>query len=338
MKKIYITVDVECHNLDEENLYIYGKIGDKKYGIEKIMDIGDEFGIPINFFVNLVERHKYPEDYVQRIIDTIKNRNHPIYLHLHPSCIAQDGRPFFWHYSKEEQDKIMKIGFDDYKSYLNKDSVAFRAGSYSADQNMYDSLSKQANNIVDLSYCYDYKKMCHYYPKVINQAHYNNKVFVLPNTRYRSLDFLGKRKYNNLDVNSSFYAEMKDIIKTNPLNHLVCTMHSWNLVNSWFYKGKTMKPHRRNIRKMKKLIKFAQANGYEFSSFDNFDYLIDEKDYDFNLCKGFFKKIRGLIFSFFRMQRVAKSNKKYLKIYSLFYGLLFALLAGIIVLIILLNI
>ncbi len=337
-KKIYITVDVECHNLSEENLYIYGVIKGKKYGIEKIMDIGDKYNVPINFFVNIVERHKYPEEYVQRIVKTIKDRGHPIYLHLHPSCIKQDGRPFFWHYSPEEQDEIMKVGLADYKELIGDKCSAFRAGSYSSDQNMYNSLSKIIGKTVDLSYCYDYTNMCHYYPKVINKSHFNNDVFVIPNTRYCSLNIFKKKKYNNLDINSSYFSEMKDVLDNNKLNYLICTMHSWNLVDSWFYKGKTMKPHKKNISKMEKFIIYAQSKGYVFSKFDDLDnYVEDQEDDALNICNSFGKKIRGLWLTFFRMQRVAKSNKKYLLFYICFYSFIVLLITAIVLLIIFLH-
>lgn len=327
MKRIFITVDVECHNISAENLYIYGRIGNKRFGIEGIMDIAERHNIPINFFVNVVERHKYGDQYVKNIIETIMSRGFPVYLHLHPSCVKQDGRPFFWQYTDEEQLSILKQGFEDYKLFTGSNCNVIRVGSYSSDNRMYNELGKIGNDIIDLSYCFDYKQMCHYKSRYINSIHKCGKVTVFPNTRYCSFTFFGKKKYTNLDICSSTLGEMKAVISS-PLSNYICTMHSWNLLKFWFYKENTMKPNYKFIKKMDAFITFAKDKGFVFSSFSSFDSssAFNEDDQDINLCKNFASTIRGWINMFFRMRYVARTNKKYLIIFISFYSLLILLL------------
>lgn len=64
---VFITVDTE-HSIggafSNPNLKpvgnekrIYGKIGNKYYGIPLIMDIADEYGIPLTFFVEVMNKY-----------------------------------------------------------------------------------------------------------------------------------------------------------------------------------------------------------------------------------------------------------------------------------------
>ena len=87
MKRIYITVDVECHDIDLVNNYIWGRVGDQEYGLRCILEQGKKHNIPINFFFDMCEAKRYGDDYAKSIINAIEEYSQPIYLHLHPNYL-----------------------------------------------------------------------------------------------------------------------------------------------------------------------------------------------------------------------------------------------------------
>lgn len=322
--KLFLTVDVECHHLDKRNLYLDGKIGDSYWGLRKILEIGQEKRIPINFFLDVVEGEKYGDHYVMEIVSLIRTYGQKIYFHIHPSFMKRGGKPFFWQYSHDEQKALLLDGFEAYERYVGCKCKAMRMGGYAADNNMYEVLNEIIEDeIVDLSYLFSYAK-CHYMAKKINQLHRNGKIMILPNTRYRCFEFLGIKKYANLDIADSNLGEMKRVLKHRGLRYMVCTMHSWNLFKHLLYHPQTLRPDERNVDKMRKFIDYAQCHGWVFSDFEE-PLEIGGEDADINLCEGIKGKISGWMHTFFRMQRVARVNIKYLKIYTAFYAALLGL-------------
>ena len=330
MNRIFLTVDVECHNIQQKNLYIDGKIRNSYWGISKILEIGKEKNIPINFFVDVVECHEYGDSFITEIVDLIHSYGQKIYLHIHPNFLISGGYHYFWQYSKEEQKDIILNSIDDFERLVGYRCKAIRTGGYCNDQNYYDALMETAgSSIIDVSHCMDYRN-CHYHAPVINRFFYNNTVPVLPNTRFLCFKLLKWRKFANLDIMSANYNEMKRIIQHKELNYMTCTMHSWNLFKHMYYIPCTMRPDKYNCRKMRKFIDYAKENGWTFSDFEE-PLLEQGKDSDLDLCCSLLDKIRGVANTFLRMQRAARFNKKYFLAYSIFYS---ALIVAIILLII----
>lgn len=240
MKKIYLTVDVECHNISKKNLYIDGKVKDEYWGIKKILEVGDAANIPINFFIDIAEAFRYGDDYLLSIIELIKEHRQQICMQLHPNFISgDDNRPFIWQYSYEEKKSIFQKALDKYIQLVGETPSAFRIGCYAMDNEMYEVISEQVKRpIVDLSYSYSYGA-CHARFSTFNsEMKYSENVTILPNTRYLGFSFAGKKQYVNLDITSSNFNEMKRVIRSNTLPNITCTMHSWNLFKHFFIKKK----------------------------------------------------------------------------------------------------
>ena len=70
-RQIFLTVDTECPDYNRINQYIYGKTKNGTCGLELILKIGKEYGIPINFFFDVVECKRYGNAYAHEIIDLI---------------------------------------------------------------------------------------------------------------------------------------------------------------------------------------------------------------------------------------------------------------------------
>jgi hypothetical protein len=96
-KLLVITVDVEAgngcrkqvsneSNNDEISTCMYGIFGDQRAGIIEMMDIADEVGVKISFFVDILEIYAYGDQLIQ-VMQDIDSRGHDVQLHFHPSMI-----------------------------------------------------------------------------------------------------------------------------------------------------------------------------------------------------------------------------------------------------------
>lgn len=328
MKRIYITVDVECHDIALENNYIWGKIGDEEFGLRCILEKGKEHNIPINFFFDMCESNRYGNEYAQKIVSTIQEYNQPIYLHLHPNYISgDDARSFLWQYSYEEQYDILKQGFAQYYEIMQTDKCkAFRVGRYGANSDMYQVLSDLNISVIDLSYSYDNANMCHLYfdeVKTINSPVMYKEQLLLPNTRFICFDYFGKKKSINSDLHEVGFHEFKKLLSKELPDNIVFTMHSWHFINRYFFK-KGISGDKKQVRKFDKIINYCKKKGFLFSDVGSVDFsnhLNDERknDKEINTCKSFSEKMKSLFYNFFRFQEIGKINKKYFLIYFAFY-------------------
>ena len=71
-KRIYLTVDTECHDVQKLNEYITGKTKKGLYGLEKILQLGKELDIPINVFLDIPECHTYGDDHIYSLVNTVR--------------------------------------------------------------------------------------------------------------------------------------------------------------------------------------------------------------------------------------------------------------------------
>ena len=339
MKRIYITVDVECHNIDLVNNYIWGRVKDKEYGLRCILEQGKKHNIPINFFVDMCESKRYGEDYVKSIIKTIEEYSQPIYLHLHPNYLSgDDNRTFLWEYSYEEQYNLLKEGFTQYYELMQTDVCkAFRAGRYAASPEMYQALDELGFEVIDLSYGYKNDKMCHLYYQDVQTVNlpviYKNQV-VMPNTRFICFDYFGKSKSLNTDIQEAQFQEFKYVLNNSSYEDIVFTIHSWHFINRYFFK-KGISGDKKGIKKFDKLIRYCKKQGYTFCDIGKENLKSRAKDGEseknvINSCKGFWGKIKSFFCNFFRFQEMGKINKKYFIIFSLFYGAVAAFSVGLI--------
>lgn len=330
MNKVYLTVDVECHDINKKNFYIDGKIGNQYWGLKKILEIGKEMNIPINFFFDVVECREYGDQYAKDIINLIHLYGQKIYLHIHPDFVVKGGSHYFWQYSKEEQEDILRKSIEDFERLVGCESKALRIGGYCSDEKFYEALENvTSGKMIDVTHCWDYRN-CKYISPTYNQMHYHGKVPVLPNTRFLCLKLPGVKKFANLDIMSANFNEMKRIMKHKELTHMVCTMHSWNLFKHLFFIPQTMAPDRYNCRKMRKYIACAKSLGWQFGDFDE-PLIPGMNDSEIDLCNGVQGKLQGIANTFLRMQRAARLSKKYFFAYFIFYFLLIALIAVLLV-------
>jgi|GEM_PF-1683545 len=338
MKRIFLTVDVECHDLEHVNSYVYGKIGGRYYGIDGIIDAAEEYKIPINFFFDTPEAFRYGEEYAKGVIQSIQSRGHNVYFHLHPNYVSgDDSRSFFWQYNPQEQEEIFGKALDGYLSLLETSKcVAFRMGRYGTNESFYQMLENKGFSLIDLSYCYKSRNMCKLTCEEVHTANlprmFHNQL-IFPNTRYLALQF-GKRSFFlGLDVSETCYSEFCDVIDHCRLNNVVLTMHSWNFLNRYFFARNLITANTGNIKKFRKMIEYAQQKGYVFSDVKDVSVDADPgEDHVYNpFEQGLLVRLRYYYYNFVRCLDLAKMSRKYFVICTLaFLSLLLAVTALIV--------
>ena len=322
-KKIYLTVDTECHRIENLNKTIYGKINNGDvYGIEKILQIGKELNIPINVFLDIPECHRYGDDHIQAIIDLVNKYKQPLFLHVHPDYIGDPKRKHLWEYTEKEQREILKTALDDYKRFCGEhQKIIFRAGAWGVNDITYkvlrELLPEDKYDVLDLSYVYKSNWRCRLsYEEygAANAARIYRGITILPNTTYIDYDFFGKKRASSLNVPSPNFGAFKKVIKNNTLHDVTFTMHSWDFIKRYFFLPNHIVGDKFIIRKFRNCVNYARENGYEFENLINYKF-VEEPDQCVNLCKGVIGKIFCLWYQYRSFATIGRSYKKYALLY-----------------------
>lgn len=127
-----ITVDVESRTHGDSDQDISGVIPGYQgnFGIERIMDLLEEYRARGTFFLNVYEIAKRGERVVRSAARLIHDRGHDLELHTHP-------RPMFGVYGMSqaplgEQQAILEKGVALLEDWTGKKVVAHRAGAFAA--------------------------------------------------------------------------------------------------------------------------------------------------------------------------------------------------------------
>lgn len=338
-KKIYWTIDIECHDIKKRNLYIDGKLKNgENCGLEHILQLANKFNIPVNCFLDIPEALVYGDQYITDIIDLIHKYGQKVYLHLHPDYITGDrNRSFLWEYNYEEKKEILRKGFELYKKFLGNSPTCFRIGRYGADEEMYLALNELGISVTDLSYGYNNPHMCHVDHNIIgtmNKAVLFHNQIILPNTRFCGFNLFRKQKALGLDFSETTLNEYKRVLSKSSLDSLVVTMHSWNFIKKYFFLKSYITWDKTQERRFVKMVNFASQNGFVFSDLDSCPPIVtkDSKDEYIDLCKTLKGKIMMIPNNFIRFFRIAALDKKYFVLYVSFFSACIALLVFIVLL------
>lgn len=322
-RHIFLTVDTECHDIEKLNASIYGQTIRGVYGIEKILQLGSELGVPVNVFIDFPECHRYGDDYTETIVDLVKKYNQPICLHVHPDYILDKDRKHLWEYTKEEQREILKTALDDYARFCGKykyNKLVFRAGAWGVNSDTYEVLRElvpEDIEIIDLSYIYHSRWRCHLSYEEYGAANAARKykgVEILPNTAYNGFDYFGKQYAFTLSVPDPNFGEFKKIIDRNRLNNITYTMHSWDFIKRWFFRPGIIGGNDASINNFKKCVRYAQSKDYEFTSLYDYKYM-EEPDQFIDLCDTFSGKLQCLWYNYRKFAQTGRSFKKYAVLY-----------------------
>ncbi len=339
MKRIYITVDTECHDINWQDRYIWGKNRKGEYwGLDKILALGKELNIPINFFVDIPEANRYGEEFTKTIVEKIHAAGQNAYVHLHPNYITgEDEQTYFWKYGMQEKREILAETKQLAERFLSdKEKFVFRIGRYGADPEMYEVIREVfGSGVIDLSYCYECEKMCHVNQNDINTKNnvtdYKDSV-AFPNTRYIGFRFGKREKVFNIDAADTQLGEFKALIDQNALDNITLTMHSWNFIKVFFFCKKRVWANKSAYKKFRAMVAYAQQKGYVFSDIADCrkDIIPSNTDQVIDLCSSSWGIIKAIGYNFMRFQNIALLNKKYFIVYTFFYLMLFIALVAIV--------
>jgi len=168
---VYLTFDIEiwCPNwasLDQDfpqtyARYVYGHSRHGDYGLPKILEILDKYGLHGVFFVEPLFAARFGLKHLATIVELIQHAGQEIQLHLHPEWIYEISPPplpgiprkrqHLSYYSLAEQIQAIAYALSLFKEAGVDHVTAFRAGSFGANIDTLTALKR--NNIgIDCSF------------------------------------------------------------------------------------------------------------------------------------------------------------------------------------------
>ena len=130
-KRLTITIDTE----NPQTPLYQKKFYDNRFwsngnGIQKIVEILNEFGIAATFFTNIYEYKIWGKEKIANVLRYLSDNGQDIELHTHPIWIDNKRREFMFQYSFNEQKSIIELGKKFIEDLIGKPIVAHRAGGY----------------------------------------------------------------------------------------------------------------------------------------------------------------------------------------------------------------
>ena len=138
---VIITIDVEAlpHRAaaDHVDRLIFGSSNGGRAGIIEMMDIADQAGVVLSFFVDVVEEVLYPGEIIA-LMRLIHSRGHDVQLHAHPTLLStedwsnlsieKEGRMHCW--NERTADAMLDWMLSLFDEAEIPRPVAFRGGSF----------------------------------------------------------------------------------------------------------------------------------------------------------------------------------------------------------------
>jgi len=308
-QKIYIliTVDTEAHWWKypiEEG--ILGKFKESYYGIGKIMDICEELEVKATFFVDIAEAWDWGDKKIGKICKKISQRGHDIQLHIHPFHMADPSRNLLWQYSIKEQYNIIRKCKNKFCELCGKPPLAFRAGSYGANNQTLDVLN-DLNFKMDFSFFHK-RSNCRIKNDKINQPWTYKNLIEIPVTVYQSLKILEWKRYDKIDINSITYNEFRSIFKqftlSNTSSIIVFFMHSF----SFFQKGQNKKIsyiRKSCMKKFKKILEeILSYKNTQIITVSDLNEIFEKKNKKIMEYKEFIPSINAIIPNIIRFSKI----------------------------------
>lgn len=268
MRRIIVTVDTEGHKgKDPIDKLIWGSTEQGRYGIEMIMDIFDEVGAKVLFFVDFAECADYGYDRIKEVCDCIITRGHDIGVHLHPDHMMDPERLFLFEYSSEDQERMITECTELYEKIVGRKPLSFRAGKYSADHRTLDILS-------ELGYKYDFsefyhQKWCGINPPITVNAPVKYRTLTeFPVTMFQGVHMGVFKREDKIDVEIMEPDEMRyalnQTLKAGFPMAVTLFMHSFTLMD-WRGHPDTPVPNETNIERARAAARFIKESpDFEF--------------------------------------------------------------------------
>ena len=291
---VFITVDTE-HSIGgafkDRNLKpvgnekrIWGKIGDKYFGIPLMVDIAETFDIHLTFFVEVLNKHYFGEDETKKVFEYVLKRGHDVQLHLHPNYLnfklnnpqEKAYSDLIGMYPSENQIGLIQEGVE----ILIKDGVprpiAFRAGCFGANEETLRAL-KAVGVLIDSSYNKAYVgDTCLLDTRQINDLTYLDGIWEFPITSFVESTKLRATRLKPLDINGVGFQEMKSVLnqaKESGPRNITIVLHSFSFLKPYDVQYHKVRPRWNVIRRFRNLCQYIneKSDVFEVKTFGSLD-------------------------------------------------------------------
>jgi hypothetical protein len=263
---------------------VFGKIGDKDYGIPLIIDIANSYNIPLTFFLEVLNKYHFGEKESREVCRYLIGRGHDVQLHLHPNYLnftrPNPGERSFSdsisNYEFEKQGELIKEGRELLIQYGTKSPIAFRAGNFAADRLTLKAL-RMNGFLIDSSYNLSHGNSS----RRINPFKSNNSfemegIFEFPVTNFVEFIPFRTKRFKALDINGVSFQEMKYVLnqaRTIGLNNITIILHSFSFIKPYDVQYNVAKPRWQVIRQFEKLCYFLkeESEAFEVKNFGSLD-------------------------------------------------------------------
>jgi len=233
--KIIITIDTEVGEKakfvkDGFEKFILGKIGEEYWGIPKIVEILNTYGIKGEFFVDVYEDAFFGEENYAKLCQYLNENGHGVQLHTHPSYAYDINRINMHEYSLDEQIRIIGEGKERIIKWIGKAPIAHRAGNYGANNDTL--LALKANKIpIDSSFYFGHPN-CKMRLATVNDPIYFEQILEIPvsvDVQFKNLFYFFQifQKYpRKFDINIMDEQNFEDSIKKFKSLYFIIFLHS----------------------------------------------------------------------------------------------------------------
>ena len=282
---VFITVDTE-HSIGgafgDRNLKpvgnqkrIWGKVGDKSFGIPLMMDIAETYNIRLTFFVEVLNKYYFGEEETKKVCEYILNRGHDVQLHLHPNYLnfnspnpcQQNYSDFIGIYSLAEQIELISEGIKVLIQNGVSKPIAFRAGCFGANQDTLKAL-KENGFLIDCSYNRAYiGETCFLKDNGINDLTYLNEIWEFPVTNFVESTKVRPKRFKPLDINGVSFQEMRSVLnqaKESGPRNITIIMHSFSFLKPYDVQYNKIRPRWNVIRRFRNLCQYVSENSDYF--------------------------------------------------------------------------
>lgn len=282
---VFITVDTE-HSIGgafrDLNLKpvgndrrIFYRSGNKDYGIGLIMDIAEKYGLPVCFFLEVLNKYYFGEEESRSVCRYIIGRGHDVQLHLHPNYLnftTPDHRKrqfldSIHSYPLEKQIEMLADGRNSLLEYGAKNLTAFRAGNFNADYNTLIALEK-TGFLADTSYNRAFLgDSCKLTGIEINDVERIRNIWEFPISNFSEPNLKGGRRYRHSDINGVSFYQLKQLldeaVDKGPRN-ITILMHSFSFMNPSDVQYSKIHPRTVVIQRFEKLCRYLSENNDKF--------------------------------------------------------------------------
>ena len=283
--KILLTIDVETYYVNGKLLpfdaNIYGKINDKDYGVPKIIELCNKFGIKATFFVDVYEHYKFGLDKLRELCQYISNSGHSVQLHAHTNFIPGYQDKFIKSYDLKTQSNIIAEGKYLLEKWIGRSPIAFRGGAYGVNLNTIKALEENGF-LMDSSYFVDNKNCT--LSQELKNVHLNkpfmiNNIIEIPITVYNLINLYFWSKKSKIDLNACSLSELKNISNkilnfnsNNKMPVLVIFIHSFSFIR-WNRFYSNFGVDHKTLRNFNLLFEFLITKFSDKVKFVNFEEL-----------------------------------------------------------------